>query len=66
VAAIALAVIMVGIYELSAMGISMSDMTSLPKTMQKPPDTDIKLGHTSFNLTVLVMATILTASVARP
>ena len=48
------------------MNISMSEMTSLPEKMQKPPDTDIKLGHASFNLTgsrtltVLVMATILT------
>jgi hypothetical protein len=61
VAAIALAVIIVGIYELSVMDISMSDMTSLPETMQKLPDTGIKLGHTSSNLVVLVMATILTA-----
>jgi hypothetical protein len=42
------------------MNITMSDMASLPETMQKLPDTDIKLGHASFNLAVLVMATILT------
>jgi hypothetical protein len=35
-------------------------MTSLPETTQKPPDTDITLGHTSFNLAVLAMVTILT------
>ena len=46
VAAIALTATTVGIYELSVvMNISMSEMTSLPEKMQKPPDTDIKLGH---------------------
>jgi hypothetical protein len=60
VAAIALTAIMVSIYELSVMDISMSNMTSLPETTQKLPDTDIILGHTSFNLAVLVMATVLT------
>jgi hypothetical protein len=49
---------MVSMYELSAMDISMSNMTSFPETTQKPPDTDITLGHTSFNLTALAMATI--------
>jgi hypothetical protein len=47
-------------YELSVMNIPIPNMTSLPETTQNPPDTDILLGHTSFNLTALAMVTTLT------
>ena len=59
-APIALTTTMISMYELSVMNIPIPNMTSLPETTQKPPDTDITLGHTSFNLTVLAMVTILT------
>jgi hypothetical protein len=66
-ATIALIVTTVGIYELSVMNISMSEMASLPETKQELPEMDIQLGHACFNLTdsrtliALVVVTILTA-----
>jgi hypothetical protein len=59
-APIALTTTMISMYELSIMNTPIPNMTSLPETTQKPPETEITLGHTSFNLTVLAMVTVLT------